>query len=172
MLFHCLSHQQATNHPWLGLLLTGGESDATYSRCATTMVVAFFCSVFNKMETVAGIHVVMTQQTNDFAVFDISFLNPVPSQIGSNIFLTAAHCLINDSDEVFSPSELKILIGVRNKRKLTSTARSLNSCFMYNYQLRLVSIRHSELHITKVVLHERFNFTQQIHDIALLKTST
>ena len=51
------------------------------------------------METEARFHVVMTQQTNDFAVVDIPFLNPVPSQIGSNIFLTAAHCLINDSDE-------------------------------------------------------------------------
>ena len=132
----------------------------------------FFCSFFNKMETEARFHVVMTQQTNDFAVVDIPFLNPVPSQIGSNIFLTAAHCLINDSDEVFSPSELKIFIGVRNKRKLTSTARSLNSCFIYNNQFKLVSIHHRELHITEVVLHEKFNFTQQIHDIAILKTST
>ena len=28
-----------------------------------------------------------------------------------------------------------------------------------------------ELHITEVVLHKDFNFTQQINDIALLKTS-
>ena len=40
--FYCLSCQQATDHPWLGLLLTGGESKANYSRCATTMVVAIF----------------------------------------------------------------------------------------------------------------------------------
>ena len=50
------------------------------------------------------------------------FLNFSP-QIGSNIFLTAAHCLENWAGEVQAPSQLKIIIGVQNRRKLTSRAR-------------------------------------------------
>ena len=51
------------------------------------------------------------------------FLSP---QIGSNIFLTAAHCLENWAGEVQTPSQLKIILGVQNRRQLTSTARFYN----------------------------------------------
>merc|ERR1719458_169074 len=98
---------EALDHPWMGLLLTEGETRANYSRCATTM-------------------------------------------IGSNVFLTAAHCLQNWAGVVQAPSQLKIILGVQNRRKLTSTAR--------------------ELHVTDLILHKDFNFTRQVNDIALLKT--
>ena len=39
-------------------------------------------------------------------------------QIGSNMFLTAAHCLENWAGEVQEPSELTVFLGVHNKGNL------------------------------------------------------
>ena len=83
------------DHPWMGLLLTEGETQAKYSRCAATLV--------DK-----GID---------------SFTDFLFSQIGSNIFLTAGHCLQNWAEVVQAPSQLKIILGVQDRSKLTSRAR-------------------------------------------------
>ena len=88
----------------------------------------YFYSIFNIMESEASNHIVMTQHTNSCFSTSLQclkyiFFNLVPSQIGSNIFLTAAHCLLNWAGEVFLPSELKIFLGVQNKRQLNSRAR-------------------------------------------------
>ena len=84
------------DHPWMGLLLMEGETQAEYSRCAATLVdkcIIFFLLIF------------------------------LFSQIGSNIFLTAAHCLQNWAGLIQAPSQLKIILGVQNRTKLTSRAR-------------------------------------------------
>ena len=83
------------DHPWMGLLLTEGETQAKYSRCAATLVDKGIDSF------------------TDLSLF---------SQIGSNIFLTAAHCLQNWAEVVQAPSQLKIILGVQDRRKLTSGA--------------------------------------------------
>ena len=95
--YSCKIFCQAVEHPWLGLLLTEGETRANYSRCAATMV----------------------RHKNSFLFVKIFS----SSQIGSNVFLTAAHCLENWAGEVQAPWKLKIILGVQNRRKLTSTAR-------------------------------------------------
>ena len=84
------------DYPWMGLLLTEGETQAKYSRCAATLV----------------------KHCNNYFTIFFSF-----SQIGSNIFLTAAHCLQNWADVVLPASQLKIILGVQNRRTLTSRAR-------------------------------------------------
>ena len=40
---------QALNHPWMGLLLTEGETSGKYSRCAATMVRQIISSLFPKL---------------------------------------------------------------------------------------------------------------------------
>ena len=45
-IFHLAIFCQAMDHPWMGLLLTEGETRANYSRCAATMVseiIFLFC---------------------------------------------------------------------------------------------------------------------------------
>ena len=96
------------------------------------------------------------------------------SQIGSNVFLTAAHCLENWAGEVQTPSQLKIILAVQNRSKLTSRARCWFICDPLTKQRKstykcILTTR--ELHVTEVVLHKDFNFTRHVNDIALLKTS-
>ena len=127
----------------MGLLLTEGETRANYSRCAATMV------------------------------GEIIFRFTFSSQIGSNVFLTVAHCLQNWAGVVQAPSQLKIILGVQNRRKLTSKAKLYLVDIMQIYAT--TNVCHftvpREFHITEVVLHENFNFTRQVNDIAVLKTS-
>ena len=43
--FICQSPVQALSHPWLGLLLSEGETRVNYSRCAATLVGDNFYSI-------------------------------------------------------------------------------------------------------------------------------
>ena len=79
-------------------------------------------------------------------------------QIGSNIFLTAAHCLQNYDGVVQETSQLKIILGVQNRRSWDSTSRA-----------RFLNSR--MLHVTEVVIHQYFDFTREVNDLAVLKIS-
>ena len=81
----------------MGLLLTEGETKANYSKCAAILVVEYILLLFL-----------------NFVFFP---------QIGSNMFLTAAHCLQNWADAVQTPSQLKVVLGVQNRSKLTPRAK-------------------------------------------------
>ena len=95
-----------------------------------------------------------------FSAYADPYLLP---QIGSNLFLTAAHC-VQDWDKTLQRSSLTLLLGVQRKSQLTSRTRC-------NFFFPVSSSLSRKFHITDVKIHEDYDYILQQNDIALIKSS-